>query len=47
MQKSNVNGALRLSNNNMSDGILPLSDETLQILVWNIQKHNKLTTKRY
>ena len=32
MQKSNANGALRLLTNNMSNGILPLSDETLQIL---------------
>ena len=32
MQKSNVNGALRLLTNNMSNGILPLSNETLQIL---------------
>ena len=32
MQKSNVNGGLRLLTNNMSNGILPLSDETLQIL---------------
>ena len=34
MQKSNVNGGLRLLTNNMSNGILPLSDETLQILSW-------------
>ena len=32
MQKSNVNVALRLLTNNMSNGILPLSDEILQIL---------------
>ena len=32
MQKSNVNGALRLLINNMSNRILPLSNETLQIL---------------
>ena len=32
MQKSNVNGALRLLTNNMSNGILPLANETLQIL---------------
>ena len=32
MQKSNENGALRLLTNNMSNGILPLSDEILQIL---------------
>ena len=28
MQKSNVNGALRLLTNNMSNGILPLLNET-------------------
>ena len=32
MQKSNLNGALRLLTNNMSNGIPPLSVETLQIL---------------
>ena len=32
MQKSNVNGTLRLLTNNMSNGILPLSYESLQIL---------------
>ena len=32
MQKSNVNGALRSLTNHMSNGILPLSDEILQIL---------------
>ena len=32
MRKSNVNGGLRLLTNNLSNGILPLSDETLQIL---------------
>ena len=32
MQKSNVNGALRLLTNNISNRILPLSNETLQIL---------------
>ena len=31
MQNSNVNGALHLLTNNMSNGILPLSDKTLQI----------------
>ena len=31
MQNSNVNGALRLLTNNMSNGILLLSDKTLQI----------------
>ena len=32
MQKNNVNGALRLLTNKMSNAILPLSDKTLQIL---------------
>ena len=32
MQKSNVTGALRLLINNISNGIPPLSDETLQML---------------
>ena len=32
MQKNNVNGALRLLTNNMSNGIIPLSKESLQIL---------------
>ena len=32
MPKSNLNVALRLLTNNMSNGIIPLSDETLQIL---------------
>ena len=32
MQKSNVNGALRLLTSNMSNGVQQLSDETLQIL---------------
>ena len=32
MQKGSVNGALRLLTNNSSNGVLPLSDETLQIL---------------
>ena len=31
MQNSNVNGALRLLTNSMSNGMLPLSDKTLQI----------------
>ena len=29
MQKGNVNGALKILTNNMSGGILPLTDETL------------------
>ena len=36
MQKRNVNGALRLLTNNMSNEILPLSNEILQIVS---QKH--------
>ena len=32
MRKGNVNGALRLLINNMGNGILPLFDETLQML---------------
>ena len=33
MQKGNVNGALKILTNNMSGGILPLTDETLQLLM--------------
>ena len=36
MQKSNVNSTLRLLANDMSNGILQLSDETLQILGLNL-----------
>lgn len=36
MQKGNVNGALKLLTNHMKGGILPLNDETLQLLK---QKH--------
>ena len=36
MQKSNVNSRLRLLANDMSNGILQLSDETLQILGLNL-----------
>ena len=36
MEKGNVNGALKLLTNNMSGGILPITDETLHLL---IQKH--------
>ena len=35
MSKGNVNGALKLLTNNMSDGILPLTDATLQLLKQN------------
>ena len=35
MSKGNVNGALKLLTNNMSNGILPLTEATLQLL----QKH--------
>ena len=38
MQKGDVNGALRLLTNNMSNGILPLNDDTLLLLE---QKHPK------
>ena len=39
MQKGNVNGALKLLTNNMSNGILPLTDETLHLLH---TKHRKM-----
>ena len=32
MQKGNVNGALKILTNIVSSGILPLTDETLQLL---------------
>ena len=32
MQKGNANGALKILTNNMSGGILPLTDETLELL---------------
>ena len=32
MSKGNVNGALKLLTNNMSNGILPLTDAKLQLL---------------
>ena len=32
MQEGNVNGALKPLRNNMNNGILPLTDETLQLL---------------
>ena len=32
MQKGNVNSALKLLTNNMSNGVLPLTDATLQLL---------------
>ena len=38
MQKGNVTGALKLLANNMSNRILPLIDETLYLLLLNIQK---------
>ena len=43
MQKSNVNGALRLLTNNMSNDHFPT--KPYKLWVWNIQKH-MLTTKR-
>ena len=36
MQRGNVNGAIKIITNNMTGGILPLNDETLEALV---QKH--------
>lgn len=39
--KRNVNGALRLHTSNMSNGILPLSDESLEFLQ---TKHSKEKT---
>ena len=36
MSKGNVNGALKLLTENMSNGILPLNDKTLKMLK---QKH--------
>ena len=36
MEKGNVNGALKLLTNNMSNGILPLNDITLHLLQKNI-----------
>ena len=36
MQKGNVNGASKLLTNNMAGEVLPLADETLELL---IQKH--------
>ena len=35
MQKGNNNGTLKILTNNMSGGILPLTDETLQLLELN------------
>ena len=32
MQKGNVNGALKLLTNNMSNGIIPLTEETFHLL---------------
>ena len=32
MQKGNINGALKVLTNNMNGDILPLTDETLQLL---------------
>ena len=36
MSKGNINGAIKLLSDNMADGIVPLNDETLEILR---QKH--------
>ena len=38
MSKGNVNGALELLTENMSNGILPLNDKTLKMLK---QKHSE------
>ena len=38
MQKGNVNGALKLLTNNMSGGVLPVINETLELLIQNIRK---------
>ena len=45
MQNENVNEALKLLANNMSNRILPLADETLYLLPLNIQKCKALMRK--
>ena len=45
MQNGNVNEALKLLANNMSNRILPLADETLYLLPLNIQKCKALMRK--
>ena len=41
MEKGNVNGALRLLTNNMSNGTLPLSNDTLQLLHLKDNEHQE------
>ena len=41
MQKGNINGAIKILTNNMQNGILPLNEQTLQLLK---QKHPEATT---
>ena len=43
MQKGNVNGAIKVLTNNMKGGVLPLNDETLNLLA---QKHPKASEIR-
>ena len=42
MSKGNVNGALKLLTENMSNGILPLTDKTLKMLKQKHPKANEL-----
>ena len=41
MEKRNVNDALRLLTNNMSNGTLPLSNDTLQLLHLKHPEHQE------
>jgi hypothetical protein len=45
MAKGNINGALKILTNNMADGILPLTDETLTSSAKNIQREKMHQTK--
>ena len=47
MQKDNVNGALKVLTNNMTGGISPLTDETLQLLKLKHPGPKKHSFKRY
>ena len=51
MEKGNVNGALRSLTNNMSNGTLPLSNDTLQLLHLkhpeHQEAHNEAITIRF
>ena len=47
MQKGNNNGTLKILTNNMSGGILPLTDETLQLLELNHLDAKTLPNRRY